>query len=514
MRLARGGGEARRRGCARAHGGGDGAASASSSPNRTPRARAPTTPGAPWPPRRVRRRVRRRRDERVTRDARRGRNRGPVRWFSTPAFMHKSSYAATFGSSPTRLERVGDGTGRARADSAAAIFVPPKARAKDKNESGARARAAAGVAGGGAGVLAFPGTSGSVHAAGTLDADARWTTPAPRATQRAAGPKNRAEGPREALLPLLSAMLRRASKCPYGALLDLHCPTPVLAVSPRRTRDARRKSPADAPESPRVVHPPKAVAAFSGGPPRRASSRERCSADRARARRYAFLLRLVVLRRFEQCTLHEAMVGVREREFPWLRGKRGEWIDDDAGRRGAAAGPSPRPRRAARNSAGGSDGSSPSRRPAASLHFYCTETESHRLRVFYYRKGVWARLTAAHLAAMTEDPAGETRASLAVGGDRPGEDDPAAATAATAAYRRMPRRRARLLLQRHLLGFARLRLAKGDGSASRRHARPPRGGVLPNPPRLERRKRAGGRRRTMEGEDWRSGQRACSRFVR
>jgi hypothetical protein len=29
--------------------------------------------------------------------------------------------------------------------------------------------------------------------------------------------------------------------------------------------------------------------------------------------------------------------------------------------------------------------------PLLRSHFYCTETESHRLRVFYYRKGVWVR---------------------------------------------------------------------------------------------------------------------------
>ena len=255
-------------------------------------------------------------------------------------------------------------------------------------------------------------------------------------------------------------MLRRASKCPYGALLDLHCPTPSWLSRRGEPATPDKKAPADAPRSLLASFtPPKAVAAFLWSTTSRIVPREMLGGPRSRAAIRAFLLRLVVLRRFEQCTLHEAMVGVREREFPWLRGKRGEWIDDDAGRRAGRGGPV---------------AASEARRaklrrwirwlvaelavPLLRSHFYCTETESHRLRVFYYRKGVWARLTAAHLAAMTEDPAGETRASLAVGGDRPGEDDPAAATAATAAYRRMPRRRARLLLQRHLLGFARLRL--------------------------------------------------------
>ena len=113
-----------------------------------------------------------------------------------------------------------------------------------------------------------------------------------------------------------------------------------------------------------------------------------------------------------------------------------------------------------------------------------------------------ARLTAAHLAAMTDDPGSEVRrvrfeertviggggggddfdggGGMASGGAGPsrGVDEcnaataaagdagnttaatstSAAAAAAASAYRRLPRRRARMMLQRHLLGFARLRL--------------------------------------------------------
>jgi telomerase reverse transcriptase len=166
-----------------------------------------------------------------------------------------------------------------------------------------------------------------------------------------------------------------------------------------------------------------------------------------------FILRLVVLRRFEQCTLHEAMTGVKTREFPWLFGKPGECGGGNGGSGGGGkasgggkvggsgtggggkdckgAGGKDCKGGGGKGAAGGSDGSSKvarrggpasasiSRRrhlqrwvrwliaelaiPLLRAHFYCTETESHRLRVFYYRKGVWARLTAAHLAAMTDD---------------------------------------------------------------------------------------------------------------
>ena len=430
----------------------------SSSPNQTPRARAPTTPGARTP---ATRSTPGSPSSRRASDARRATGKEPRPGsvvFDASAFMHKSSYPRLPGL-PRRHALNASGTGPAAARRLyRLIFVPPKARAKDKNESARASVAAAGVGGGGAGGFAFPGTSGSVHAVGPRGAYAAWTTPAKQHNARRV--RRIARRDREALLPLLSAMLRRASKCPYGALLDLHCPTPSWLSRRGEPATPDEKAPADAPRSLLASFtPPKAVAAFLWSTTSRIVPREMLGGPRSRAAIRAFLLRLVVLRRFEQCTLHEAMVGVREREFPWLRGKRGEWIDDDAGRRAGRGGPV---------------AASEARRaklrrwirwlvaelavPLLRSHFYCTETESHRLRVFYYRKGVWARLTAAHLAAMTEDPAGETRASLAVGGDRPGEDDPAAATAATAAYRRMPRRRARLLLQRHLLGFARLRL--------------------------------------------------------
>ena len=267
------------------------------------------------------------------------------------------------------------------------IFVPPKARAKDKNESARASVAAAGVGGGGAGGVAFPGTSGSVHAVGPRGAYAAWTTPAKQHNARRV--RRIARRDREALLPLLSAMLRRASKCPYGALLDLHCPTPSWLSRRGEPATPDKKAPADAPRSLLASFtPPKAVAAFLWSTTSRIVPREMLGGPRSRAAIRAFLLRLVVLRRFEQCTLHEAMVGVREREFPWLRGKRGEWIDDDAGSRAGRGGPV---------------AASEARRaklrrwirwlvaelavPLLRSHFYCTETESHRLRVFYYRKG-------------------------------------------------------------------------------------------------------------------------------
>ena len=169
------------------------------------------------------------------------------------------------------------------------------------------------------------------------------------------------------------------------------------------------------------------------------------------------------LRRSEKCTLHEAMRGARTEEFPWLFGRRGAFAEDEwkskkkcAGRSGPVTAYLARRRRL--------------RRwfrfliaevavPLLRAHFYCTETEANRNRLFFYRKGVWARLTAAHLAATTEDEAGETKAPapMRLSGGVP-VDPAAAATTARKPHARLKKPSARYALQRHLLGFSRLRL--------------------------------------------------------
>ena len=291
---------------------------------------------------------------------------------------------------------------------------------------------------------------------------------------------------RKALVPLLSLMLRREAKCPYAKLLNHHCPMPPR-VTTRSQRDRISRSgemdadaDAEADEDPTPKSllasftPPRAVAAFLWSVISRIVPREMLGGEKTRRAIRAFLLRLVVLRRFEKCTLHEAMRGVKTSDFRWLWGELAEATSDDRRRGGPVAAAVKRQRMLERwirwlvaELA----------MPLIRAHFYCTETETHRLRVFYYRKGVWARLTAAHLAAMTDDPNRETRA-VRFGADVDANDADAAADAADAdadetdaeralapttptagvAYRRLPRRRARLVLQSHLLGFARLRL--------------------------------------------------------
>jgi hypothetical protein len=292
--------------------------------------------------------------------------------------------------------------------------------------------------------------------------------------------------------------------------------------------------------------PPKRVADFLWAVLTRIAPREMLGGRKSRASIRGFISRLVALRRFEKCTLHEATRGVPLKEFPWLFGVPGEYGEKKSARnrnykqtstegihkekntgkrnsqekstqdtlvKGTEGGTLQRnskekgtlltPQNHKKTTRGGPNTADIMRAvllrrwllfvvakicvPVLRAHFYVTETETHRLRVFYYRKGVWARLTAAHLQTMTEDHTHETRratvpplvlrpsgarTNTANGDDADFEHDPraqsragyafidpsAAASTATASYRRLPKRKARLLLQRHLLGFSRLRL--------------------------------------------------------
>ena len=412
--------------------------------------------------------------------------------FEASAFMHKSSYTRLPGL-PRRhlLNAAGVGPGGARR-----VYARIFGR-RDPPGSGRRGSSVASDA--------RPGSTGSSLGGGlrTLrdPANPPGSNPPRRRKVRRVPRVDR-----EALLPLLSLTLRRAARCPYGRILDAKCPMPPgLArrggsLGGRESRESRETpageaAPASEPKSLLASFtPPAKVAAFLWAVITRVAPREMLGGAKSRAALRAFLLRLVVLRRFEQCTLHEAMRGIRTREFPWLFGERGAWDDDDktGGRReGRRGGPAKaavaRRAKLQRWIKWLIEGLAV---PLLRAHFYCTETETHRLRVFYYRKGVWARVVAAHLAAMTEDPDGETRdvrtpssAPLepegpeggGLGGadertrerdrrrsgsrsnaarEEPAREEPAR----TAAYRRMSKRRARTVLQRHLLGFARLRL--------------------------------------------------------
>ena len=375
--------------------------------------------------------------------------------FDTSRFMHKSSYSRTPGLPRGHaLNVVGRGTAGARRLYSAVFGKKPaagglKTKTGDRRTSASPLKRAKDPTDGGRG----------------------------RDKQTRRVPKRH----RAALLPLLQTMIRKAARCPYASILERHCPMPERVRSGEPAAEAKSLLAS--------FTPPAAVARFLWSVVRNVAPREMLGGVKSRTALRRFLLRLVVLRRFEMCTLHEAMTGLKVSEFPWLFGRAGV-AEEKRTRRATRTGPA---------------SAALARRrdlqrwirwlvadlvvPLLRAHFYCTETESHRLRVFYYRKGVWARLTAAHLAAMTEDPAGESRRPTSLGGTelsvtldptRPTGSEPAdeaddgvetdgdgwdstddadePGVAPRAAYRRLPKRRARLMLQRHLLGFSKLRL--------------------------------------------------------
>ena len=256
---------------------------------------------------------------------------------------------------------------------------------------------------------------------------------------------------------------------------------------------------------------PKCVGSFLWSVVTRVAPREMLGGKKSRQKIRSFIMRVVALRRFEKCTLHEAMRGIPTEEFPWLFGEAGGFKEKsyssiESGKSNSQKDGSKKKQSYTPSRSGPATANIKRckllRRwiyflianlcvPLLRAHFYCTETETHRLRVFYYRKGVWQRLVRAHLAAMTEDTDRETKHvvvtplrtvggtdGVAATGSGTGTgattttppstppppspyalvDPTAAKTTKNPSYKRLPKRRARQILQRHLLGFSRLRL--------------------------------------------------------
>jgi telomerase reverse transcriptase len=283
-----------------------------------------------------------------------------------------------------------------------------------------------------------------------------------------------------ALLPPLAALLRRAARCPFRALLEAHCPLPPgMRAGAAATARARRAAHAHAPPPPH--HPPAshttsasaggrpaASPAFATAPPPSeggyitqeedgdgdsdeemtmaddgdaaggvgaggggaASSSELASllcahtppqrvasfawavlrrvlppalrGGRAGGRALrALLRRFCALRRHDALTLHAAAQALPTRAWPLLTLK-----SDIKNGSGNAAPPKARTPPGAH--------AATQRRlaklvrfifsslvlPLLRAHFYATEGEPHRSRVFFYRKPLWARLRAAAAPAL------------------------------------------------------------------------------------------------------------------
>ena len=215
---------------------------------------------------------------------------------------------------------------------------------------------------------------------------------------------------RAALLPLLQTMIRKAKRCPYASILERHCPMPERVRGGEPAAEAKSLLAS--------FTPPAAVASFLWSVVRNVAPREMLGGVKSRLALRRFLLRLLVLRRFEMCTLHEAMTGLKVSEFPWLFGRAGV-ADEKRTRRATRAGPA---------------SAALARRrdlqrwvrwlvadlvvPLLRSHFYCTETESRTgCECFTTERGVGE----AHRGAPRGDdrgPGGGVEASDVAGRDR------------------------------------------------------------------------------------------------
>ena len=187
---------------------------------------------------------------------------------------------------------------------------------------------------------------------------------------------------RETLLPAFQVALERATTCPFAVLLNRHAPMPKgLMVASSRVTDISEESLLSA------YTPPRSVAMFVWAVIDYIFPNELLGGEKTRRALQDFIKRVVSMRRYERCTLHEAMHHVHTGDFKCFK--------------------------AAQTNMGSAGQAEASQRrmvckwiawlvkemvfPLIRGHFYCTDTQTHRQRMFFYRKGVWARLVSATL---------------------------------------------------------------------------------------------------------------------
>jgi len=229
---------------------------------------------------------------------------------------------------------------------------------------------------------------------------------------------------RETLLPSLQATIDRARKCSFTRLLNKHAPMPrKLVVSSSRINTANTESLLSSYTAPRKV------AEFVWEVLERIVPDALLGSKRTRVSLRNTIRRLVSMRRYERMTLHEVMQGVRTSDFTCFKAL-------------------------ATNESNAGQVEASQRRlttkwiswlvremifPVIRAHFYVTDTQLHKNRIFFYRKGVWSRLVAATLKSLEET-----------------------------SFQRLPTREAMKMLERasseNNLGFSNMRfLPKGSG---------------------------------------------------
>lgn len=190
---------------------------------------------------------------------------------------------------------------------------------------------------------------------------------------------------RQTLLPALSGALERARRCPFSKLLNRYAPMPQgLLVPKARIHCVSEESLLSS------YTPVRRVAMFIWScieyivPPELLGSR------RTQASLQGSIRRILSMRRYERFTLHEIMQGVRTADFQCFK--------------------------AQRTNAGNAGQVEASQRkmvckwitwlindlvfPLIRAHFYVTDTQNHKNRIFFYRKGIWARLVSATLQSL------------------------------------------------------------------------------------------------------------------
>lgn len=183
---------------------------------------------------------------------------------------------------------------------------------------------------------------------------------------------------RKNVLPLLRRMLRRAKKCNFAKLLDLHCPV--------KLPDWRS---ADTDQLVKLNSSHKDVSSFVWAILRGVLPKQFLGSKTTTKRRLRqFVSRIVSLRRIEKCTLHEAMIGVKTSDYAFLD-------NEDY-----------REKRKKNKKKTIAEFEARKRRleklilwiiksivfPIIRSHFFVTDTDHERQKMYYYRKGVWSRI--------------------------------------------------------------------------------------------------------------------------
>lgn len=192
---------------------------------------------------------------------------------------------------------------------------------------------------------------------------------------------------RDTLLPTLRAMLDKVRCCPFTNILNKHAPMPrELMVSTKRVGELSQESLLSAYTAPRRV------AAFVWEVIERVVPVELLGSVQTRKSLYGCIRRIVSLRRYERFTLHEVMQGIRTADFKCFKAK-------------------------TTNASNAGQVEASQRRmvtkwiswlvqemvfPIIRCHFYATDTQTHKNRIFFYRKGIWSRLVTATLQSLEE----------------------------------------------------------------------------------------------------------------